>query len=78
MKYPTMEEVNEATRYQICEWWRFLPSPGSRGINRWTPSSFEFRDELAAEVIIMNRIAERFKELGGFTPEISKKLGWGR
>lgn len=30
-----------------------------------------------AEVEIMNRIAERFKGLGGFTPEISKAIGWG-
>lgn len=29
------------------------------------------------EVKIMNRIVERFKDLGGFTPEISKRIGWG-
>ena len=29
------------------------------------------------EVEIMNRIADRFDELGGFTPEISKRIGWG-
>lgn len=28
------------------------------------------------QVLIMNRICERFKELGGFTPEISKSIGW--
>ena len=28
------------------------------------------------EVIVMNRIAERFDEVGGFTPEISKRIGW--
>ena len=28
------------------------------------------------EVIVMNRIAERFREVGGFTPEISKQIGW--
>lgn len=26
----------------------------------------------------MNRICERFEELGGFTPEISKEVGWGK
>jgi hypothetical protein len=25
---------------------------------------------------IMERIMERYKELGGFTPEISKEIGW--
>lgn len=29
------------------------------------------------EVTIMNRISERFDEVGGFTPEISKRIGWG-
>jgi hypothetical protein len=28
------------------------------------------------QITIMNRICERLKELGGFTPEISKSLGW--
>lgn len=28
------------------------------------------------ELKIINRINERFKELGGFTPEISKQIGW--
>lgn len=32
--------------------------------------------ETDAEVKIMNRISERFDELGGFTPEISKRIGW--
>lgn len=26
--------------------------------------------------MVMNRICKRYKELGGFTPEISKKVGW--
>jgi len=33
--------------------------------------------ETDEEVKVMNRIAERFKEVGGFTPEISKRIGWG-
>ena len=28
------------------------------------------------ELKVINRIAERFKEMGGFTPELSKKVGW--
>ena len=31
-----------------------------------------------AEVVAMNRISQRFTELGGFTPAISKKIGWNK
>jgi len=72
--YPTIKEVNEADRYQICKWWRFLPSPGFRAVDK---SSAEFTKVMDAEKPIMDRIAERFKEMGGFTPEISKAMGWG-
>lgn len=72
MSYPTLEQVNAADHYQICSWYRFLPSPGLGAIGK--PS---FEDVLNREVPIMNRIAERLKEFGGFTPEISKSLGWG-
>ena len=53
---PTIEEVEKADREQICRWWRFLPSKTTR-------------DEQAK---IIAKIAERFEELGGFTPETSK------
>jgi len=29
------------------------------------------------EVAAINLVAERFAELGGMTPKISKKIGWG-
>ncbi|MFK5855404.1 MAG: hypothetical protein QM503_04675 [Bacteroidota bacterium] len=29
-----------------------------------------------AQAEVNVRLAERFKEVGGFTPEISKQLGW--
>jgi len=58
---PTIEEVEKADREQICRWWRFSPSRTTR-------------DE---EAKVMDRIAERFDEMGGFTPEISKRIGWG-
>lgn len=67
MRYPTLEEVNAASRYQICTWWRFLPSPGTKAIDQTN-----FTEVMDADVLIMNRIAERFKELGGFNPFI----GW--
>ena len=71
MNYPTMEEVEKADRLTICRWFRFLPSPGTRAIGK--PN---FNEVLEEEVKIMNRIDGRLKEFGGFTPEISKALGW--
>jgi len=71
--YPTIEDVNSASRYMICYWNRFLPSPGTSALKK---SYEEFGVVLEQEVVIMKRICERFKELGGFTPEISKQIGW--
>lgn len=59
MTYPDKIDVKEASRYRICEWYRFLPSA-----------------ENDRELEIMNYIVDRWKELGGFTPEISKSIGW--
>lgn len=71
--FPTLAEVDEADRIQLCRWWRFLPSPGESAIG-----TNEFHELLKSEGIIMDRITERFHEAGGFTPEISKRLGWGK
>lgn len=30
----------------------------------------------ALECAVMDKVVDRFRKLGGFTPEISKKLGW--
>lgn len=71
--YPTMEQVNNADHEQICRWWRFLKSPGLSAINR---NRNDFKEVLKREKVIMDRINERLKEFGGFTPEISKNIGW--
>lgn len=71
-QYPTIDEVNSADHIQICRWVRFLHSPGM-----WAVGLDTFEEELDKESLIMNRIHERLKEFGGFTPEISKLLGWG-
>jgi len=57
--YPTMKEVEAASRFQLCKWHRFLQPP--------------VNDE---QVAINNRLFERWKEEGGFTPSISKQIGW--
>lgn len=57
--FPTLEEVESASRYQLCSWYRFLPSAITETARA-----------------IQNRIYERFIEVGGMTPEISKSLDW--
>ncbi len=69
MKYPTMEEVEAADQTQLCRWYRFLPSPGPVVVGQENAASNR-------EVEILNRIIDRHKEGGGFTPEISKAIGW--
>lgn len=71
MKYPTMNEVNAADRYQLAQWYRFLDSPGASAIG-----SPEFQEMLQAEKPIMDRIYDRFMQSGGMTSEISKTIGW--
>jgi hypothetical protein len=72
MTYPTMEQVEQADHEQICRWWRFLRGPGV-----WAIGEPDFRDVLDAEAKILNRIAARLDAFGGFTPEISKRIGLG-
>lgn len=69
--YPTLEQVEQASHIQLARWHRFLPSPGSRAIGQ-----DNFQEVFAQQAAILDRIEERFKELGGMTPEISKGIGW--
>ena len=70
--YPTIEQVEAADQLQLCKWYRFLHSPGSKAVNESTEA---FRKVMDYEKPIMDRIVDRVKEGDGFTPEISKKIG---
>jgi hypothetical protein len=72
MKYPTLDEVERADHLQICTWLRRLPSPGLSAVDN--PQLFAAT--LKAEASVMSRIADRNRDFGGFTPEISKQIGW--
>jgi len=72
MKYPTLVEVEAADHLQLCTWIRRLPSPGLSAIDR--PELFDAT--MNAEVLVLNRILDRNRDFGGFTPEISKQIGW--
>jgi len=74
MSYPSLDRVEKASLYELCSWQRFLPSPGMSAIG--APAEFEAKLQQEAEV--MRRIVERVKALGGFTPAISKSLGFER
>lgn len=32
----------------------------------------------STESAVMHRIAERFADMGGWNPELSKRIGWGK
>ncbi len=72
MNYPTLQQVETADREQLAEWYRGLQSPGWAYLN-----NPDFNKKLEEETEIMDLICVRFKEIGMFTPELSKKLGWG-
>ncbi len=57
--FPTMTQVETASREQLAKWYRFLPSGDTQEQQK-----------------IQDLIAARFKELGGMSPELSKKIGF--
>jgi hypothetical protein len=71
MNYPSDEQVEAADHEQLCRWVRFLPSPGMYAVGRK-----DFNEVLERQAKRLERIQKRLSEMGGFTPEISKKIGW--
>lgn len=70
--YPSKTQVELASKEQLGRWLRSLPSPGwdasSRGRDNFKIVERENRT-------ILNRVIERFQEMGGWTPELSKQIG---
>ena len=71
MKYPTAAQVESADQNTLALWVRFLQSPGWSAVGRT-----DFQTVMLAESKIMDRIIKRFEDTGGFTPGISKSIGW--
>ena len=69
--YPTPEQVEAADVVALARWSRHLPSPGMHAIGR-----DDFQDVLDREAAIAERISQRFKAAGGWTPALSKEIGW--
>lgn len=57
-----IDKIKAMSQYDMCALWRFAPS-GHPYFDSSKPFYEVFRKRL-------------FEELGGFTPEISKSLGW--
>ena len=71
MPYPELAEVETATSLQLARWSRHLDSPGLHAAGR--P---DFEAVFAKEKAVAERVAERFHEAGGWTPSLSKAVGW--
>ena len=66
--FPTLEQAQVASQFQLATWMRTLPSPGLRAAG-----SPDFEDVFNKENEVMNCIIARFK---GWTPTLSKAVGW--
>lgn len=73
MQYPQLSEVETADRLQLARWMRHLDSPGLAAVQ-----SEDFPEVVDREAAILKRISERFRELGGWSVEVSKAVGWER
>lgn len=68
--YPSSEMVQNADRVQLGRWLRFLPSPGIDHIGQ--PN---FTSKFDEEILTLDSIQDRFVEMGGWTPAVSKAVG---
>lgn len=69
--YPDLVAVETADKFQLARWMRFLPSPGEAAVG-----TAEFDTAFAQEAKVLEAIIARFAQSGGWTPEISKAVGW--
>lgn len=71
MSYPTMEQVEAMSHYDLARMWRFQGSPGQDAVGQ--P---DFQVKLGEQLKIQKRAMERFEEMGGWNPSLSKQVGW--
>ncbi len=76
MNYPTMEEVLTADHEQLGKWARFLDSPGLPLIDG--ESEETFYERMRKDRAILEQILDRFDSMGGWTPFLSKRVGWDK
>lgn len=76
MNYPTAHQVENASKAKLGAWLRFLPSPGMGVLVGQAGDTNEFQALIDREQRILKRIQDRFDDLGGWTPALSKLIGW--
>ena len=59
---PEIDKINALSREEMCRLWRFAKAGECPYFDMTSP--------------LWPIFEKRFRELGGFTPEISKSLGW--
>lgn len=64
MTYPYAFEIEMATRQQLYLWYKDLPKPGESTLLWDNPKLTE--KTIAEEMILLGRITERLRLLGGF------------
>ena len=73
--YPSAQEVEDADRYRLAVWYRFLQSPGLNA----AIAEVDKKSQLITmnrEKVILDRIIIRFEEMGGWDSPLSKEVGW--
>ncbi len=60
MKYPTLEQVETATKDELEKWFHLLPAPGSK-----LDVNFDFILQMNKQMEILDNISVRLKELRG-------------
>ena len=73
--YPTLQEVEEADRYRLGVWYRFLQSPGVNAVIAEVDRK-SYAVAVDREKAILDRIIIRFDEIGGWDSKLSKEIGW--
>lgn len=73
MKYPTQAEIEKASHVQLGTWVRYLPPPGQGAIGQRDVFKVMKEEQRLQALILM-----RFGDCGGWTPEVSKDVGWTR
>jgi hypothetical protein len=74
MNYPSLEQVESASQFELGRWLRFLDSPGMRAIDAGMTGE-ELDEHLFFESKVQARIGERFD---GWNPTLSKAIGWDK
>lgn len=78
MNYPSLPEVEKASKTQLGTWLKLLPSPGMSAVNAGVVNNEDHEVVRVHEAAILARINARFQEQGGWNSRTSKRVGLGK